>query len=330
MIFCHYKIKLIKNASNGKVIIKVINYLCFPKMKLKLDIENTHFYILREFFQDNEGNRETFILIIINDYKNLVGIDLDTSNIKKKPAKFFYSFKHVWRANYFYEEFANILNNFIGTSGNYDYPIFFNINNYLVKAQPFYHYTQELSQYMKFSDHLFTYHLKNPLGLSWLDIISIIIACITNFCTISVATNLITPNNDTKTKLKGVYVFLIGNIILYILYKIFKYFFENIFRIDIIYSKNFDRVFIGLVKYTKTKYIKTFEFQMNNINRFVFERVGNRTFNLKVIFKNNKVQQICTFKRKTEYELEGLAYILNERLNIDPNSNFDYNEQIYN
>ena len=45
-------------------------------MKLKLDIENTHFYILREFFQNNEGNRETLILIIINDYKNLVGIDL--------------------------------------------------------------------------------------------------------------------------------------------------------------------------------------------------------------------------------------------------------------
>ena len=76
MIFSHYKIKLIKNPSNGKVIIKVINYLCFPKMKLKLDIENTHFYILREFFQNNEGNRETLILIIINDYKNLVGIDL--------------------------------------------------------------------------------------------------------------------------------------------------------------------------------------------------------------------------------------------------------------
>ena len=34
MIFCVYKIKLIKDTSNGKVIVKVINYLCFAKMKL--------------------------------------------------------------------------------------------------------------------------------------------------------------------------------------------------------------------------------------------------------------------------------------------------------
>ena len=38
-----FKIKLIKDKSNGKVIVKVINFLCFPKMKLNLDIENTHF-----------------------------------------------------------------------------------------------------------------------------------------------------------------------------------------------------------------------------------------------------------------------------------------------
>ena len=36
MIFCVNKIKLIKDISNGKVIVKVINYLCFPKMKLNL------------------------------------------------------------------------------------------------------------------------------------------------------------------------------------------------------------------------------------------------------------------------------------------------------
>ena len=43
MRFYAYKIKLIKDTSNGKVIVKVINFLCFPKMKLNLDIENTHF-----------------------------------------------------------------------------------------------------------------------------------------------------------------------------------------------------------------------------------------------------------------------------------------------
>ena len=114
---------------------------------------------------------------------------------------------------------------------------------------------------------------------------------------------------------------------MYILYKIFKYCYENIFRIDCIYSKNFDRVFIGLVKYTKTKYVNTFEFQMDNIRRFILERKGGN-FNLKVEFKNNGTQQICTIKNKTQDELEGLAYLLNERLNINSNNNIDSNEQI--
>ena len=82
MIFNVYKIKLIKDTSNGKVIVKAINYLCFPKMKLNLDIENTHFYILKIENYDENGSHEYFTLIIINDYKNLVGIDLDKSNIK--------------------------------------------------------------------------------------------------------------------------------------------------------------------------------------------------------------------------------------------------------
>ena len=106
---------------------------------------------------------------------------------------------------------------------------------------------------------------------------------------------------------------------MYILYKIFKYYFDNIFRIDCIYSKNFDRVFIGVVKYTKTKYINTFEYQMNNISRFILERVGNSSvtnYDLKVIFKNNETQRICTIKNKTQVELEKLAFLLNERLNI--------------
>ena len=328
MIFCVYKIKLIKDTSNGKVIVKVINHLCFPKMKLNLDIENTHFYVKREISQDEDGTHESFRLLIINDYKNLVDIDLDTSNIKQKPAKFFYSFDNVWRGKYGYTEFAQVLNNFIGSSGNYDNPLFFDINKCLNKGQKIFFFNQSLSKYMKFSDHCFTYHLKNPLGLTCVDIVFIIITIFINFCTIAGAITLLTSKNDTPIKLIGVIVFPIVNIILYILYKIFKYYFDNIFRIDCIYSKNFDRVFIGVVKYTKTKYINTFEYQMNNISRFILEKEGNLNFNLKVVLKNNETQQICTIKNKTQDSLEGLAYLLNERLNIISNNNINYNEQI--
>ena len=91
-------------------------------MKFSLDIENTHFYIWEE---DKESEDE---LLIINDYKNLIGIDLDTSNIKQKPAKFFYFFDNVWKKN---REYAQILNNFIGSSRAFENPLFFDIDKYL-------------------------------------------------------------------------------------------------------------------------------------------------------------------------------------------------------
>ncbi len=84
-ILYNNRIKLIKDESNRKVIIKVFNCLCFPKMKLILDIENTHFYIENQNYSDHNSYR----LYIINDYKNLVGIDLDESNIKKNRLKCF-------------------------------------------------------------------------------------------------------------------------------------------------------------------------------------------------------------------------------------------------
>jgi hypothetical protein len=90
LIFCVYKIILIKNTSNRKVLIKVINYLCCSKMKLNLDIENIHFYIRREIHQNDDGSHASFRLFIINDYQNLVGLDLDASNIRQKPAKFLF------------------------------------------------------------------------------------------------------------------------------------------------------------------------------------------------------------------------------------------------
>ena len=181
---------------------------------------------------------------------------------------------------------------------------------------------------MKFSEHLFIYHLKYPLGLSFADIFFIVITCFFNIGTISAAIVWLNRENNIIIKLIWLIGFIIGNIIMYILYKIFKYCFDNIFRIDCIYSKNFDRIFIGLIKYNKTKYINTFEFQMDNINKFIVEREGNHSFNLKVIFKNNETQQICTIKNKTQDELEGLSYLLNERLNINSINNSDYNEQI--
>ena len=96
----------------------------------------------------------------------------------------------------------------------------------------------------------------------------------------------------------------------YFMYKYSKYLKGNIKRIDFIFSIKFNAIFIGIVKYTQTKYGAIFEFHKNNISKFFYERADNN-FNLKVQFKNNKTQQICTLKKQTQEELEGLICFSN-------------------
>ena len=93
LIFSNNKILIIKDQANKKAIIKIINLLCFPKKKIVLDLENTHFDVYCSSSSDSEGNAlKTFHLYIFNDYKNLVGIDLNKSDIRQRPAKFYYKF----------------------------------------------------------------------------------------------------------------------------------------------------------------------------------------------------------------------------------------------
>ena len=99
----------------------------------------------------------------------------------------------------------------------------------------------------------------------------------------------------------------------------------DILRIDFIYSKNFDRIFIGLVNNDEKTYQNTFEFQMNSIDKFILQKIGfeDKGYNLKINLKNNESQQIYSLKKATQEDLRGLVYLLNEKL-----SNLNNNNQI--
>ena len=333
LLFCfNKKIVFLKDASNEKLIIKVINFLCFAKKIIIFDLENIHFNILQNISYSQDGPIPFYGLLIINDFKNLVGIDLDDSNIKQKPAKYLYYFDNYSLLKYQSLELARQLNYFVGSPRNYKNPLCFNINKYLKKKRR-YHYGS--SSYMKFSDHFFIYHLLGEFNKSRISGCFPLFVAIMNCIFFIIAMFLLAIDNK-KIRLILVIFPLVANITFYILYKCLTFTFDNILRIDCIYSKNFDRIFIGLVKYTKTKYVNTFEYQMDNIDRFILENGGNnrnRIFNLKVVFKNNDIQQIFTLRKKTKADLEGLIYLLNERLNINantnitPNNNFDTNEK---
>ena len=320
LIFSKNKLEIIKDKLNNKIIIKVINFLCFPNKIIKIDSENFHFYLRIIENKDSEGNYygKTIDFIIVNDYKN---IDLDTSNIKKKPVKFFYTFKNVRNIRNAKEKYTSDLNNFFGISDNNSNPLFFNINNYIKKKANTraYYSSEQISNYMKFSAHLFTYHF---MLYSLIDHIMLIICVILNGTVIIIAYKLL-YEVEKPFKYYGFYSFVILNIILYIVYHCLKMCFEKIFRIDCIFSRDFDRIFIGIVKYNKTSYVNTFEFQMNNIDRFILEEKSSKNYNLNVQFKNNEKQLICNIK-KNQKELEGLTYLLNERL-IKNNDNLNIN-----
>ena len=82
---------------------------------------------------------------------------------------------------------------------------------------------------------------------------------------------------------------------------------------DIIYSNNFDKLFIGLTNYTEKKYIKTFSLDINSIENFILEKRSRKKFLLKLIYKNNDSIDICLFLEK-QSKLEPLLYILNEKI----------------
>ena len=95
----------------------------------------------------------------------------------------------------------------------------------------------------------------------------------------------------------------------------------DILRIDFIYSKKFDTLFIGLVNNNEKTYKNTFEFQMNSIDNFILQKIGyeDKGYILKVNLKNNESQTIYSLERATKEELGGLAYLLNEKLKNNNN-----------
>ena len=86
-------------------------------------------------------------------------------------------------------------------------------------------------------------------------------------------------------------------------------------RIDIIYSFNFDKIFIGTSYNDAKEYWKTFELFINEIDGFILKKnnINDKGFYLYAIFKGNTDKELCYIEDQQE-ELEGLLYILNKKV----------------
>ena len=114
-------------------------------------------------------------------------------------------------------------------------------------------------------------------------------------------------------RFSGIFIILVFDFICVIYYLCRKR--KNV-RIDFIYSKDFDELFIGVVvKAINYSYRNTFEYQMKNVNRFILERKLNETI-LKVELKNNVYETIFCFRNLETTYSDGIIYLLNEKLNV--------------
>ena len=298
-ILSNNKLVITKDESNNKVYIKVINYLCFPKKTIILDKENTHFYAIGRPEQDLKNDTT---LIVINDHKNLRDIDLDASNIRQKPAKFYYYFNNINTGNYSFMQYTEKLNNFIGPNEINQDPL--NKENHDKCCCNSY-----LRESIKFSDHFLTFNLDYSCFYPCKYCCLIFL----NITMILILVSLLIYNSFKNPII--IIIYPVVNIIIFIIYKCIE---ENEFRrIDCIYSKTFDRIFIGLVKLNEASYVKTFEYQINDIDKFILQRQANcniTNFILTVIFKNDESQNICIINNINRENLEELAYFLNERI----------------
>ena len=76
-------------------------------------------------------------------------------------------------------------------------------------------FSHELSKYMKFSEHLFAYHFHSPKIFSCIGVTLFVFSFISNlFVVPSIHIFLF-----VFQKLYGIYIFVVWNIILYIIYK---------------------------------------------------------------------------------------------------------------
>ena len=339
LYFLSYKIELTKDIIQNRIIVKKINYLC--RIKESFDIP------LDSFYFDIRQYGTIYTLIIINNFKN----GENTRNIRNSPAKIIYYFNriNINKFNGSSEELHNIIDYFIRIPNKSpENPLNFNINTYIHKIQYFQPNLFDFNKYIKFNEHFFSYFNGNPLvnnrfhlkifqGLSCL--IHFIVALSVSL-TIGLYDEDSNKNEDPEKEKEANYLIIFVSIvlfcypgiylILYIICKFVKCCAKSSIRIDIIYSRDFDKLFIGIVNVNKNSYLSTKDFNIREIDKFVLSKnkPEENGFHLIPIYKGdnniNTTGKEIFFIKDSQVNLEGLVYILNEKL-IPNNNNNNFN-----
>lgn len=222
------------------------------------------------FFYGKQKTRKYFdtCFFIINDSS----FDLSTENIKINPARLFYVFKNDINE----EKCIDIKSRF--DANDFENPLLFDIAKYLGKNRELSEdkYKLIVNKFMKFGEHFYTLYLKSPLEENFpASIIKLIVIYIFNipfFALGFINSFLHESDGQLLFGLISLLFLLIVPVIIYLLCLTCDKCCSAESRMDFIYSKDFDRIFVGVVNSAEDKYIKTFEYQINEIERFFFQQ----------------------------------------------------------
>ena len=298
-----FKFEISKSNISTNVYIKNM----FGKIKETIN-GNIHFYL-----KNIEGG-ESFISLffIINDSD----FHLDTENIKVQPAKLFHYFADAVNE----EEYFKLRKRF--ETGNFENPLLFDISKYIGRSMdPSPSRTlPEENTFLKFGEHLFTIYLVHPSKEQTINYATFFFYLyILNLPFYGFGLVYVFLNSHFKfVDFLALLPIIIFPIIAWLLYLGCKKCCSRDARLDIIFSQNYDRIFIGKVNYKQDGYSQTFEYQMSDVERFFFQQPevinGNSTF--KVVLKSKQIDEIQLFKGLDRKEQEGMEYVLNGKLNF--------------
>ena len=260
---------------------------------------------LSDIIVDIIGNKSEQSISIVKIHKDF---DINTFSIAKKPPKTYYILSDIKNA----DNLKNKLCEFIGSPPEDENPVMFDMYKYMGKPKPketrHFHITfgeHRLSQYMKFNERFFSFYLNISTFSLWAIVPFAILA---NIVAIGGTIIGITGKIIPLAIVFGLILIIINIIFIYCC----KHYNKRLRRIDMIFSNDFNKIFIGLINDKEDKYLNYFIFDTINIDNFTLDFIqGHDTeFNLNVIFKDKTVQNICRIEGH-KICLEGLLYILN-------------------
>ena len=280
--------------------------------------KDSFYFKVRSFGRHN-------ILLILNNFKNGNEINLNTGTIMNIPLKYLHYIKNI-NVNKFggLNQLNIILNEFIGISNNMENPLYFDINIYLNRPQNMV-FQSNYNKYIKINDKYYSYYSSEPIAKSYKwclfkVLLAIVYIYVFYFSLVSIREDSREDDGFTYPDvimLLGFYMAFFYCVIFSICSCVKNIKKKHYLRLDIIYSNDYDKIFIGNVK-KETSYASTNLFNLNDIDKFVLQKykAKERGFHLLAFYKGNTIPnaEIC-YIEDVQSELEGLVHILNERLN---------------